>query len=160
MKKIYLHTGSNMGNKTANLEKANELISEEVGIILRKSGFYKTEAWGKTDQEFFINQALEVETNLDPFEVLDTILNIENKLGRIRVEKWGSRLIDIDLIFYHNWIINFKKLTVPHPFMQERNFVLAPLNEIIPEFVHPVFEKKIEVIFSECTDNLDAVVLE
>jgi 2-amino-4-hydroxy-6-hydroxymethyldihydropteridine diphosphokinase len=158
MVKIYLHTGSNMGNKVKNMELANQYISDGIGEITRTSNLYKTEAWGKEDQDFFINQALEVETALDPFDVLDSVLEIENKMGRVRKEKWGQRLIDIDILFYANWIVSTKHLVIPHPFLQDRNFVLTPLNELVPGFIHPVKGISIKTIFKDCPDKLEATI--
>ncbi len=147
-----------MGHKVKNLELANQYISEDIGVISKLSNLYKTEAWGNQDQDFFINQALEVETDLGPFDVLEKVLEIENKMGRVRMKKWGQRLIDIDILFYANWIVNIKYLIVPHPFLQERNFVLAPLCELIPDCIHPVSGKRINTIFEECPDELEAII--
>ncbi|KAA3634876.1 MAG: 2-amino-4-hydroxy-6-hydroxymethyldihydropteridine diphosphokinase, partial [Bacteroidetes bacterium] len=104
------------------------------------------------------NQALEVNTVLEPHEVLDEIQKIENQMGRIRYKKWGRRLIDIDILFYEKRIIKTPKLAIPHPFLQDRNFVLAPLNELIPDFIHPVFKSQISQIFQESQDELKAEI--
>lgn len=158
MAKIYLHTGSNIGDREQNLLSANAAIEEFIGKISSLSNIYETAAWGLKDQDDFLNQALEVITELEPREVLEAIKKIEDQMGRIRYKKWGRRLIDIDILFFEDRIINTQRLTIPHPFLQERNFVLAPLSELIPNFVHPVLEKEISQIFKESPDELKAEI--
>lgn len=158
MTKIYLHTGSNIGDRMANLELANDYIEALIGHIDQKSNVYETAAWGLKDQDDFLNQALEVTTNLSPEEVLGQIKFIENKMGRVRYKKWGRRLIDIDILFFDLRIIQEERLKIPHPFLQDRNFVLAPLVEIIPDFIHPVLQKSIAQIYAESEDELKAVI--
>lgn len=141
---VYLLLGSNLGNRQQILEKAIDLIQKNVGVIISQSKNYETKAWGKTDQPDFLNIAIEIETNLMPLEVLEKTQAIEDQLGRVRLEKWGARLIDIDLIFYGHEIIDIQhRLHIPHPLVQERVFALEPLAEIAPNFVHPVFGKTI-----------------
>ena len=153
-KHLILHTGSNVGDRISNLKKANEWIAQTIGTIVQCSNLYQTEAWGVTDQPDFINQAIEVKTILSPQRVLKAILEIETKMGRIRKQKWGERLIDIDLIFYENQVIDEENLKVPHPFLQERNFVLVPLQEIVPYWVHPVIGLPVEALVNQSTDTL------
>ena len=152
----YLGTGSNLGERSANLERAIELIGQQVGRVLKVSSVYQTEAWGITDQPEFLNQALLVETILQPEQVLDAILSIERQMGRIRDRKWAERLIDIDLLFYDDQILVRPRLIVPHPFIAARNFVLAPLCEIAPEFRHPVLGLTIKSLLQISPDPLRA----
>ncbi|RZK65822.1 MAG: 2-amino-4-hydroxy-6-hydroxymethyldihydropteridine diphosphokinase [Pedobacter sp.] len=153
----YLLLGGNLGDREDNLRKAIALIAENIGSVVSISALYETAAWGKTDQPSFLNQAVAVETNFPAIEVLNKALEIEKVLGRVRKDKWGERLIDIDLILYGNEVIDIEnKLQVPHPHMQERRFVMAPLAEIAPGIVHPILGKTILDIFENITDKLDA----
>ena len=140
---VYLLLGSNLGNKKEILNKAIELLVEKIGIIISQSKDYETKPWGVTDQPDFLNLAIAIHTKLTPLEILEQTQSIENQLGRIRKEKWGARLIDIDIMFYGNEIIDETNLKIPHPLMQERDFALIPLAEIAPDFVHPVLRKTI-----------------
>ena len=150
---VYLLLGSNLGNREEILTKAIELISEKVGVIISQSKNYETKAWGKTDQPDFLNIALGITTNLMPMEVLEQTQAIEEQLGRVRIEKWGARLIDIDIIFYEQAIINIpNRLHIPHPLVQERVFALEPLAEITPDFIHPVLQKTVRTLLSEIKD--------
>lgn len=136
------------------MQTARHWISEKVGPILKQSSLYETAAWGITDQPDFLNQVLLVESVLSPIELLDAIQWIENKMGRVRERKWGERLIDIDILFYENEIINTPRLQIPHPGIPDRNFVLVPLCEIAADFVHPSFQKSIESLSLACSDLL------
>ena len=150
---VYLLLGSNLGNREEILTKAIELISEKVGVIISQSKNYETKAWGKTDQPDFLNIALGITTNLMPMEVLEQTQAIEEQLGRVKIEKWGARLIDIDIIFYEQAIINIpNRLHIPHPLVQERVFALEPLAEITPDFIHPVLQKTVRTLLSEIKD--------
>lgn len=151
----YLLLGGNLGDIKANLKLALQLLEERVGKIVSVSALYETAAWGKTDQPAFLNQAVGVETDLAPMDVLAAALAIEAELGRIRKEKWGERLIDIDLILFGDQVINIEgKLQVPHPHMQDRNFVLTPLAEIAGDVVHPVWNKNISTLAENTSDKL------
>ena len=154
MNQAYLVTGTNIGNRSSNLAAANELIKQNCGEIIRCSSIYETEPWGNTNQSSFLNQALCINTALDPANLLSCLLSIEKKLGRVRKEKYGPRIIDIDIIFYNQEVIDESKLQIPHPEMQHRLFVLFPLSEIASEFIHPVFNITIREMLEQCNDQL------
>jgi 2-amino-4-hydroxy-6-hydroxymethyldihydropteridine diphosphokinase len=154
MNNVFLLTGGNMGDRRQNLLRAAKIIDEKVGKILSTSAIYETEAWGKIDQSSFYNQVLQVLTDYSPKEVLQEILAIELNMGRERIVKYGPRLIDIDILFYNNEVIETPELIVPHPQIQHRRFVLAPLAELVPEFVHPYLQKTIRELLIECEDPL------
>ena len=155
MNDAYLLTGGNIGNRLVSLQQACMKIEKQAGIVLQKSAVYETAAWGVTDQNLFLNQVLLVSTSLPPEELLHTLLNIEQELGRKRIVKMGPRIIDIDILFYNNEIISTSVLTVPHPQIANRRFVLTPLNEIAPGFVHPGLQKTITELLEICPDNLE-----
>ena len=154
MEKAYLLLGSNLGDSKKYISDAVGFIRTEIGIVKKTSSLYQTASWGKTDQPDFINQVIEVETILNPEQLLKNILVIEKKLGRERLEKWGSRTIDIDLLFYGDQIIQGLNLTVPHPFLHERKFTLMPLVELDPDLVHPVFKTTVKQLFESLDDHL------
>jgi 2-amino-4-hydroxy-6-hydroxymethyldihydropteridine diphosphokinase len=149
----FLHLGSNIGNRQHYLELAINHIAISIGVVVKKSAIYETEAWGNIDQNDFLNQAIAVNTNLSPEELLDEIHSIEYKLGRQKEIKWGPRIIDIDIIFYNDHIINHEKLIIPHPFMADRNFVLEPLKDITGDFIHPIFNKTIHELYAMSKDK-------
>jgi len=154
MDEVFLLTGGNIGDRLQNLKKASEAIEEQVGEVLQKSALYETAAWGKTDQAPFINQVLHVSTTLPPNDLLETLLHVEQELGRQRFEKMGPRTIDLDILFYNNYIIDSPRLTIPHPQIAFRRFVLTPLHEIAEGLVHPVLNKTISQLLEECQDSL------
>lgn len=154
MEQIFLGLGTNVPPKEAYLSEVKIAIEEKVGPIVRASSLYETAAWGKTDQSDFMNQVIEIRSQLSPIELLDTILAIEKKMGRVRVEKWAERIIDIDLLLYGQEMIQAPRLIVPHPFISVRNFVLAPLVEIAPDFIHPVTQQSISALYQACPDPL------
>lgn len=148
--------GSNLGDKLNNLQQAVQLIKKEIGRVVNQSDIYVTAAWGNTSQPDFVNQAIAVDTDLSPTDLLQKILTIEKKIGRVRdQQKWKERIIDIDILFFNDTIINTSDLTIPHPYLQERKFVLIPLLEIAQEYIHPIFNKSIKTLLQECTDTLE-----
>ena len=154
-KTAYLLLGSNLGNRERLIADALTLLAIRVGEILQISDSYETAAWGKTDQPSFLNLAVKIETVLNPPQLLEAVLKIETDLGRVRYERWGSRLIDIDIILYGNEIINqVSELQIPHPEMQNRKFVLLPMAEIASEVIHPVLKKSISELLNSLEDNL------
>lgn len=155
MNKTYLLLGSNMGNRQQKMLQAIKHIERLIGKVIRQSNLYQTAAWGKTNQPDFLNQVIVVETNLSATETMQTILAIEEKLGRIRTVKNASRTIDIDILFFNKEIINQKDLSVPHPEIPNRRFVLVPLNELSPNMKHPVLNKTIHQLLEICPDKLD-----
>ena len=157
---IYLHTGSNLGDREGYLAEARKLIEERVGEITSASHLYQTEAWGMTDQPDFYNQALEVKTELVPDEVLFHIKKIEKDIGRKENKRWHERIIDIDILFFEDKKILTEKLKIPHPHCHERMFVLIPLMEIAGNFIHPELNLTIEELFLQCRDPLEVILLE
>jgi 2-amino-4-hydroxy-6-hydroxymethyldihydropteridine diphosphokinase len=151
----YILTGGNLGHRFENLRRAADLIDTRCGRILRRSSLYETAAWGIEAQPEFLNQVLEVETLLDPETLLDVLLEIEREMGRIRGEKFGPRIIDLDILLYGDLIIRTSALDIPHPRMAERRFVLEPLNELIGLRIHPVTGLSIREMLLVCTDPLE-----
>jgi 2-amino-4-hydroxy-6-hydroxymethyldihydropteridine diphosphokinase len=158
--KVFLGLGSNLGNREENLRNARTHIVQLIGSIIKESGIYETTAWGITEQSAFLNQVIEIETNFSPSAVLHLILSIEQKMGRIRQIKWGERIIDIDILYYNNEIISTETLTIPHPFIQERKFVLVPLAEIAPDFAHPTIGQPTHLLLNQCADSGEIKLIE
>lgn len=154
MKQVYLLIGGNLGNRTENLALARELINARCGAIQSASSIYETAAWGEIPQPDYLNQVLEIETQLTPQDLLAGILAIEKELGRYRNARYGPRTIDIDILFYDEMIIHQEHLQIPHPRIAERRFVLTPLNEIAPAFTHPESKKTISWLLENCQDEL------
>lgn len=150
--KVYLLLGSNLGNRIDFLEKASLEIKSHAGTVIRQSAIYETEPWGNSNQDNFLNLVLECETRLGEEELLKLILSIEEKLGRQRNGKWQARTIDIDILFYGDKIISTPSLTVPHPEIAVRRFVLEPLAQLVPDFIHPVLKQSIKQLLQKCTD--------
>jgi len=157
MYSVYLLTGSNLGDRGAQLANAVAALQALAGTIEQVSSVYETEAWGKEGLPPHLNQAVHIRTSQEPLELLQTIHAIEAKLGRVRQEKWGVRAIDIDIIYFADQVIQLPELVIPHPLMQERNFVLAPLSEIAPEMLHPVLLLSNKQLFMQSSDKLKAI---
>jgi 2-amino-4-hydroxy-6-hydroxymethyldihydropteridine diphosphokinase len=153
MNNVYLLIGGNMGERVANLAAARNRINIDCGLITASSSIYETEAWGYKEQPAFLNQALAIETSLEAEKLMEEILKIEMALGRKREIPLGPRIIDIDIIYFNDEIINSSNLTIPHPSMADRKFVLTPLVEIAPAFIHPILLKTNQVLLKECGDS-------
>lgn len=160
MNKVFLLIGGNMGDRLQNLHQAIDLLAASCGPVLQQSAVYETAAWGKTDQAAFLNQAIVLSTALSPQELITTILSVEEKMGRLRMEKFGPRVIDIDIMFYDDAIIHEPNLIIPHPELQNRRFALVPMTEIAPRMVHPVLNKTLEQLLLECKDELPVIKFE
>lgn len=151
---VFLLLGTNDGNRMANLNSAKDEIKKSVGLVAEESAIYQTAAWGKTDQPDFYNQVLLLQTTISPEALLLHLQQIEKKLGRERKEKWGARIIDIDILYFGKTVLNTPDLLIPHPGIALRRFTLVPLVEIAPHFVHPVLKKTNLVLLQECVDIL------
>lgn len=150
----FLLIGTNIGQRAENIEKALEAIQSKIGHILQKSSIYESAAWGREDQKNFLNLVLKIETQLGPWELLDQILEIEKEMGRIRKEKWGERLIDIDILYFDEVVARSFDLEIPHPGIPERRFTLAPLAELAPQKIHPKLKKTQVELLDACPDQL------
>lgn len=155
MVNLVLLLGGNLGDRMKYLSDSKELIKKMIGSIIKESRIYETEPWGFNNENLFLNQILIVETDFNPHQVLQTIFEIENKLERTRqsIERYVSRTIDIDIIFYGDEVFDYNDLVVPHAQIQNRMFVLKPLNEILPNFLHPKLQKPIFNLMNNCTDK-------
>lgn len=148
-KTAYIALGTNLGRKRDNIARAIQLIAALPGVKINKSSsLYETEPWGKTDQEKFLNQVIAVETSLQPAELLRELQNIEIKMGRQRKEKWGPRIIDLDILLYGNEVMDDPHLTIPHPHLRQRLFVLVPLAEIGADLQFPEDGATVEEVLS------------
>lgn len=152
MNVLYLQLGSNLGSREQFILDAVDAISSFIGKITSRSKIYESAPWRVDGQENYLNQIIEVKTSLSAAETLFVAQKIENDLGRVRKEKWGERLIDIDIIFFNSEIIETADLCIPHKHMHERNFVLTPLNEIAPDIIHPKYNKTVSELFDESRD--------
>lgn len=157
---VYLILGSNLGDRNAILNKAIALISDKVGEVILKSKIYETAPWGGVEQPAYLNQVLMLKTTLNPEKTLKHVLEIEKDLGRVRVVKWGARSLDIDILFYDDMIINTDDLKIPHPFIHLRKFVLVPLVEIAPNFIHPLFSVSVEDLLKKLVDHSDVQAID
>lgn len=154
MEGIFLLLGSNLGNRAEVLEKAIKTLLDNNVIVKQRSSVYETAAWGIRDQQAFLNQVIEVESGYTALELLQLILDIEQELGRVRKVKWGERLIDIDILYFNDEIINKKELKIPHPGIPDRKFTLIPLVEICPSSIHPVEKIDQKELLNRCEDEL------
>jgi len=156
MNRVYISLGSNRGKREENLQRSIELLNEKAGKVVQRSSVYETEPWQMTDSTNFLNQVVLLETALNADTLMDTILGIESALGRIRIaERYEPRTIDIDILFFNNDVLETEKVTVPHPHLHQRRFVLNPLSELAPGFIHPVLQKSMEQLLQECGDSLE-----
>ncbi|MCG9791449.1 2-amino-4-hydroxy-6-hydroxymethyldihydropteridine diphosphokinase [Flavobacterium algicola] len=159
--KIVLSLGTNQGNKLENILYCIQLIKERIGIVTQVSRVYQTPSWG-FESDVFFNCALEVETKNSPHEILTIALSIEEDMGRIRKiqEGYQSRIIDVDLLFYGDEIINTDKLQIPHPLMQDRKFVLLPVSDLNLEWIHPILMQSIGDLIKNCSDSSECIVVQ
>ncbi len=161
MHNVFLGTGGNIGNKHKNFDEVVKIINKELGEIIRSSSVYETPPWGFESENPFWNQVLLIKTEYSPTELLDQIEKIENRFGRIREKgKYSSRKMDIDILFFDEEIINTETLTIPHPLLQKRLFVLVPLAEIAPDFVHPVLKKTSVEMLNNCEDKSEIIMVQ
>lgn len=155
MNTVYLLLGSNIGNSKTSLAKAITQIEKQIGTITRLSNLYTTAAWGNTRQPDFLNRIIIVKTALSALQTMQTILVIEEEMGRIRTVKNAPRIIDIDILFFNKEIIELEQLSIPHPQIQNRRFVLVPLNQLSPNLMHPVLKSSVHQLLLHCPDRLN-----
>ena len=154
MNKAFLSIGTNLGQREENLRTAVKSIGEQAGFVRALSSVYETEPWKMAANDRFLNMAIEIETTLNPHDLLAVLLDIETKMGRDRRGAgYSSRIIDIDILFFNDYIIGDKDLVVPHPLIANRRFALEPLADIAPKLIHPRLGKTIEQLLEECADS-------
>lgn len=153
MVKLVLILGGNLGDRLSLINKAKKMLEEVFGPSLAASSVYQTEAWGGKSSGDYLNVVLVFNCSIEPNKVLEIIQSIENGLERKREIKWGDRTMDIDLLFYGNLCLETESLIIPHPFIIQRRFVLEPLNELMPDFIHPKEKMAIRELLLNCTDT-------
>lgn len=153
-KGIYLLLGSNLGDRLQVLADTQKEIEENVGSIVKASNIYETEPWGISNQPSFYNQVLQINTELSPHNLLKSLQLIEHKIGKIKLGKWRERLIDVDILYYNQELIDDEELTLPHPEIQNRRFTLVPMCELNADFIHPVLQKPQRELLANCQDQL------
>lgn len=152
---IYLLLGTNLGDRFKNLLRAKDHLKASGIDILASSSVYETQPWGKEDQPWFLNVLLEVQTSFTPEVLLLKCQEVEEELGRTRLEKWGERIIDVDILYYYDQVVNTRKLTIPHPEIQNRKFTLLPLVELAAFVNHPVLDQNHMTLLAVCEDPLE-----
>jgi 2-amino-4-hydroxy-6-hydroxymethyldihydropteridine diphosphokinase len=160
MATTYILLGTNLGNKTQNLETATQMLIEKVGTLQQSSTIYKTMPWGIEDQPIFYNQVLEMDTSLEVNNLLEVTQSIEIMMGRQKYRKWGERLIDIDILYYDHVILESEHLNVPHSQIANRRFTLIPLVEIAPDLRHPALQLTQTQLLEQCPDKLEVKQVE
>lgn len=154
--RTFIQLGSNLGDRNNAISMAQRFILQQVGYVVNESALYETEPWMMESDKWFLNQVIEVETNLEPHTLLLKLKDFEKFHGRetsTHSVNYKSRFIDLDILFYGDHIVNSSDLVVPHPFLHERKFVLIPMNEINPDFIHPVFNQSIKELLTTCNDS-------
>lgn len=154
MNNVYLLIGGNMGNRQQYLREAKLLLAKHCGQPVKHSSVYETAAWGNTNQPSFLNEVLLLQTTLPPDDLMKKILEIEESMGRERKNKWDPRTIDIDILFYNDRLYKSSNVIIPHPEIQNRRFVLEPMNELNGNFIHPGLNRSIHQLLTECPDQL------
>lgn len=152
--------GTNLDDRLKNLDQAQAFILERIGGLHLESSVYRTAPWGNTKQEDFLNKIIVVQTFLKPHKLMEALLEIEREMGRIRSEKWAPRLIDLDILYYNDYVLHEIGLTIPHPYIQERRFTLVPLVEIMPLFVHPGLHQTNAELLAQTGDFSEVFLLE
>ncbi|MFN3802313.1 2-amino-4-hydroxy-6-hydroxymethyldihydropteridine diphosphokinase [Belliella pelovolcani] len=150
---VVLIVGGNLGDRALLIAETTKKLIDRVGPLDKSSSIYETAAWGGNSEGAYLNQVLVLDTSLSPNQLLETIQNIENELGRIREEKWGNRTMDIDILYYNDLVISEDHLKIPHPYLPERQFVLIPLTEILPDQQHPTLKLTNREILVRCQDE-------
>ncbi|NND07387.1 MAG: 2-amino-4-hydroxy-6-hydroxymethyldihydropteridine diphosphokinase [Saprospiraceae bacterium] len=159
--KAFIGLGSNIGDRAGHLKTATKELEKRLeDATCQRSPIYLSKAWGVTNQNDFYNQVIAFETGLEPESLLHHCIQVEKAMGRNRARRWHSRNIDIDLLFVGNNIRQSEKLNLPHPMIEKRNFVLVPLMELAPQFIHPILGKTIEELYLQTNDLLEVLMLE
>jgi 2-amino-4-hydroxy-6-hydroxymethyldihydropteridine diphosphokinase len=157
MEKLVLIIGGNLGDREKFICEAKNKLRQFIGEISKESKIYETAAWGGASEGNYLNQVLILETDLEPLRVLEIIQSIEQMLGRERIQKWGNRTMDIDILYFGNQVIQDYQLTVPHPYISERKFVLVPLVDVWPDFIHPIHQLSHVQLLQQLNDDLDVL---
>lgn len=158
MTRLVLIIGGNIGDRVLFLERSRELLTKLIGKEILASSIFETEAWGGNSVGAYLNQVLLFDTIFSAEKVLQKIHLVENHLERKRQVKWGDRTMDIDILYFGNSVINTDTLAIPHPYISERRFVLVPLVEVMPDFIHPVYKVSHEALLNTCTDTLEVKI--
>ncbi|MCK5821161.1 MAG: 2-amino-4-hydroxy-6-hydroxymethyldihydropteridine diphosphokinase [Bacteroidales bacterium] len=153
MSDLVLGIGGNQGNRVENLKNIRNQIENHLGEVLKESTLIESEPWGFDSENWFLNQIVLVECEMEPKAILTVIHEIESEFGRVRTAEYADRLVDIDILFYNGLIVNDLDLQVPHPRLHKRLFILKPLAEIMPDLIHPVLQKSCRTLLMECTDK-------
>lgn len=160
MTSVVILLGTNLGDRLLNLKKADLEIGQRIGLVLMRSMIYQTKPWGNTEQDDFLNQVLVIDSSKKANEILSALLEIELEMGRKRTKQWEPRIIDLDILYFGDEIIETKDLKIPHPFIQERRFTLIPLAEILPAMIHPVFKQSNYDLLLQTTDHSSVIIYE